>query len=531
MEMNLGSGVVDNAPKVNWSNHQMNIFTFIRNSERSSSVEAVAGSGKTTTIVEGMKHIPQGKRAVFLAFNKAIADELSMKVPPHIQAKTFHSLCRQVIMGGDNLKLWKTKNSIMLEEYLAPFGLPKDYFFNIRKEVDTVLGLLKSQVLDEDLDVSIYKDICMESGINLEEGAEDAVFAIWNMLHDESSRFWGTMDFDDMLRAPLTRDYEFPQYDIVFVDEAQDLNPVQHAILEKIVKKGGRIIAVGDSHQAIYAFRGADGNSMGNMRRQFSMDELPLSTSYRCPLSVVERAQIFNPSIRARQGAPVGYVGFMEEVMLPRMSFDMDKSHMVLCRYNAPLMKTAISLMRTGVPIYLMGRDCVTGIIATAKKIYASKHFLTSYYVEMWRVEECEGLKSGQAKAVTDICDAIQLCIEEGAKDIRGMEKLLYNTFPKEAPPHAHITLCTIHKSKGLEADHVYIVKPGALPVCREVDPLKRTKERVQEENLHYVAITRAKERLYYVGSDAQVSPDFKRNIHQRLRSLKRDEWNKDRDG
>ncbi len=59
----------------NWSKYQKAIFSFIEDESAGNAVvEAVAGSGKSTTIVEGMNRIPKGRSAIFLAFNKAIAD-------------------------------------------------------------------------------------------------------------------------------------------------------------------------------------------------------------------------------------------------------------------------------------------------------------------------------------------------------------------------------------------------------------------------------------------------------------------------
>ena len=75
-----------------WSEKQEAVFEFVANGTGSAIVEAVAGAGKTTTIVEACNRIPSNQSVLFTAYNKAIADELKTRVPAHVEARTFHSL-------------------------------------------------------------------------------------------------------------------------------------------------------------------------------------------------------------------------------------------------------------------------------------------------------------------------------------------------------------------------------------------------------------------------------------------------------
>src|SRR5208283_5161428 len=86
------SYLIKASPKRNWSPLQKNIFKDIAQGLGHTVVIARAGSGKTSTIVEGFKYLPKGKKTLMVAFNKAIADELKERAPSYIDVMTLHSL-------------------------------------------------------------------------------------------------------------------------------------------------------------------------------------------------------------------------------------------------------------------------------------------------------------------------------------------------------------------------------------------------------------------------------------------------------
>jgi superfamily I DNA/RNA helicase len=96
-----------------------------------------------------------------------------------------------------------------------------------------------------------------------------------------------------MLYMPVMLGVSFDHYNYIFVDEAQDTNDIQLDILDRLRAPKSRFVAVGDPHQAIYGFRGANADSMSRIARRFSCDTYPLSVSYRCPKAVVREAQKF----------------------------------------------------------------------------------------------------------------------------------------------------------------------------------------------------------------------------------------------
>ena len=86
------SYLIKPAPKLEWSSYQKALFKDIAQGEGHTIVEAYAGASKTTSIVESFKYIPRGKKAIALAFNKIIQEELRSRSPSYVDVLTFHSL-------------------------------------------------------------------------------------------------------------------------------------------------------------------------------------------------------------------------------------------------------------------------------------------------------------------------------------------------------------------------------------------------------------------------------------------------------
>jgi superfamily I DNA/RNA helicase len=91
--------------KMQWSEHQLAIFDNVESGTGNLEVNAVAGSGKTTTITHSMTRIPAGKKVLFVAFNKHIADALqqkiaNMSVACSVQAMTLNSFGWRAAMSA-----------------------------------------------------------------------------------------------------------------------------------------------------------------------------------------------------------------------------------------------------------------------------------------------------------------------------------------------------------------------------------------------------------------------------------------------
>lgn len=272
-------------------------------------LRACAGSGKTTTIVEAVRLLPGSARAVFLAFNRDIADELKRRLPPHCSSATFHSL---------GFAAWKRHAFPKTVREPDP-----DKCFNIlrkklpdKKEQELyftpalqLVSLAKSCGLDTRLmpDTPESWASLLEHFDLICDGRESRLIEIASKLLAESNTQRLVLDFDDMLYFPLRENVAFPSWDYIFVDEGQDTNAVQAALLAQMMqpaersditgcrrpdfpRPAPRLVVVGDPHQAIYGFRGADASALDNLATQFRLRALPLSVSRRCSHAVAAEA-------------------------------------------------------------------------------------------------------------------------------------------------------------------------------------------------------------------------------------------------
>lgn len=455
-------------------------------------VRAGAGSGKTTTIVKGASLVPEHEDCIFLAFNKSIAETLAKKLPPHVPAKTFHALGFSVLRAtGVNYKVDGGKVRKIAKSFLHD-----TVYEEIGNSITRFVGEAKSSMLDPTQDdvISDITTMIFESEVDTGHYSEHQVARYVLRALELSNRQVvddHVIDFDDMLYLPLYMDLTFPRYDRVFVDEAQDLNYIQHLLVETILD--GQLIAVGDPNQAIYAFRGADSNSFNTMKQKFNCLELPLSVTYRCGTSIVRDANAIVPDLLTPEGAHEG-----EVLHLPAAPpVDVyQPGDLVLCRNNAPLFRLGLEFIKARKPFTIrtnLEASIRRYIKQTADKakdasIESFKEALSSAYEKEYKLAE-EKNRTSRMAYLTDLYNAgLALC--EEAAFISDLYYTLDQLFIQGHGP----VLSTIHKAKGEEADRVFIHQPELIPSRFATS----NSARQQEFNLLYVAITRAKERLTY---------------------------------
>jgi DNA helicase II / ATP-dependent DNA helicase PcrA len=474
------SHIIKISPKRNWSDYQKNIFRDIAKNTDHTVVIARAGSGKTSTIVEGFKYIPKGKKTLMVAFNKSIADELKQRAPSYVDVMTLHSLgfraikqsfgevvleqdkARIIVSGliGDDYDLWELNQSIC-----KAVSLCKGFLFDTPKGVEDLIDKFGIEIFD----------LTQEKFI-------DHVLKTLAICKSQKM----VIDFDDMIWFPFVYRLNVGKFDVVFVDEAQDLNAAQIAMVMSAVKPGGRIIAVGDPAQSIYQFRGADSEAMPNFINKLKAKTLPLSVTYRCPKKVVKLAQEIVPDIEAHADSPDGEVIDLDTGDLLKT---VSPGDFILSRTNAPLIKHCMALLKAGVPANIQGRDVGANLIYFIKKSKAKTVNAFIKYVNDWRDQEIERLLSH--KKDTTICTdkaecLLNLC--EGTLTIKDLKETIEKLF-NDVDDNKKVILSTTHKAKGLERDRVFVL----------VNTYRKSGAGGEEDNLWYVAITRAKKQLYLV--------------------------------
>lgn len=294
------------------------------------------------------------------------------------------------------------------------------------------------------------------------------------------------------------------------VHNCQDLNAAQRELFLRCFRRGTRFIAVGDKKQSIYSFAGADAESFAKLQNLPNTTTLPLPISYRCPKKVVNLANQFVDTMECREGAPDGEI--VHNVSIK----DIHDGDMVLCRTKMPLIKLYMRYLRMGVKSYVRGQDIGLNLLRMVDKteqivlnvsLQKDGVFARLYddlFEERNRLMIKRGMDledatlSNQIMNKYDSIKALEI-LAEGLTSARDLHDRIENVFAESADG---VCLSTIHKAKGLEANNVYIL-------CKTLMPSRLATqdwEKEQEQNLMYVAYTRAKYKLGFV-SETEISP------------------------
>jgi ssDNA-binding Zn-finger/Zn-ribbon topoisomerase 1 len=471
-----------------WSHLQIAIFNKIPKLADSCHlvVEALAGTGKTTTIAQSTKLLPREKKIVVLAFNRHNIPSIKEKVPEWVKVCTYHSLafagCRKV-WGGD-IVVDEDKVDHIIENILNR-DVYKYLFGTIRQIVSLVKANLTGTSPEELLDIAGYY------GIELNGDAE-IVFATVAQVISRCAATTKVIDYDDMCWLPIVHNVQLEKYDYVYVDEAQDTNRNQMAIALASVSPTGHIIAVGDRYQSMYGFRGADANAIPNLINDLGAEVLPLSITYRNPQCVVDLVREKFPNIPLEGTGKAGSITYTTD----QQAIVMYKAgDMVLCRTNAPLVAPVFALIRNGIKATIRGRDIGKGLTSLIKKMKAKD--LTDLIRKLGEYQNKEyskliaADKNSAAQALKDKVETI-IALSDGVYAISELEERISTIFSDKVEG---VVFSTIHRAKGLESERVFILHPELLP-----HPMaKKEWEKEQERNIEYVALTRTLSELIWV--------------------------------
>lgn len=482
------------------SKYQQAIYSFIENGQGNAVVDAVAGSGKSTTIINALASIPEDQTVLFLAFNKSIVEELKIKVSmqQNVEVMTLHSLGAKALMNTYNCKIQGDKYKAHLNEGIRlgaykplmdiDFEEVAEYKSNINKLIDLVrVNLCNS--------TEQFADLAMKHDLNLIDNECDIAAQVVRWGYKQMDY----IDFTDMIYFPVMKNVKMPHYDWVFIDECQDLNAAQRELFLRCVKPGGRFVAVGDPRQAIYGFAGADVQSFNLLKAIPNTTELPLSVCYRCDADIIKLAKNLVPQIEAKENAEKGTINNEASIK------DVEDGDMVLCRVTAPLTKLCMSYIANGVKAYIKGRDIGVNLINMLNRTKRNhiEDALKVFNKELLKIEKrvsealkCSPGEARQSSQFTSYEDKVQalIVLSEGLTTTNQLIKRIESIFSEDNKQG--ICLSTIHKSKGLEANNVFILCPEKMyhKASMRVDWMAE-----QEANLVYVAYTRAKHYLGFI--------------------------------
>lgn len=523
---------------------QQAFYDWITNDKGNCILNAVAGSGKTTTVLNGIS-LMRGK-VWFGVYNKKMADEIKEKIAKRddlraradfhnktdrVESSTFHSLGFGIVRGMtypnkpqvDDKKVRRIIDEIVAEKE-AVAQEPRDDLRELVGTIERMVSMAKNRgFVPRDLvrdglsdidDMSAWQHMVdhFDIGDTLDDDQVMTAIAFARTVLRRSNRDLATIDMDDMVYLPLARRVQLKpwhHFDWVLIDEAQDTNPTRRALANLVRGGRARVVAVGDPHQAIYGFTGADNDSLEQIAAQFKAIELPLTVTYRCPKAIVAHAQQWVSHITAHESAPEGDLVTMPYGDLIDDLRTIDRTaygeNAILCRYNKYLVGLCFKMIREGLPAKIEGRNIGEGLVklATRWKSVKTINGLETKLEEYRSREVSKALAKEQeqkADRVNDEVATILTVVERvranGKDRVTDVVDAIEEIFDDNISGKGMITLCSAHKAKGLEWDRVMLLDRAALMPSKMA---KQPWQIEQEINLIYVAVTRAKKTLVEV--------------------------------
>ena len=378
-----------------------------------------------------MRHL-RDRRVLFCAFNRHVAAELRMRVDT-AEVSTLHA-------AG-----WK-----LVRQHCPRARIDKD------KVAHQLWDRVKDREGGRELFRSRARDIVDEvarrkaAGDCLDRDNDDPLMAsVWSRRHDPA-----LCDFDDMVYVPILKGWR-ADFDIVLVDEAQDLSPSQMQLVQLL---GRRVVAVGDTSQSIYGFRGAHHDAMAVLERTLDARSLGMTTCFRCAASIVSTASTVAPEIRPAENAAEGSV---QRISYKRFTDLVRPDDFVLCRTTRPLLEYALATLASGGKAHVIGMDIVKEVSSASRFVQGGTR--------------TEGATPSVPRNPSSVLSVV-----------------------RNQPDLARRAEQNGGGAKGLETDNVFILRPDLIP-----HPSAETASEIQQErHLWYVAVTRAKRNLYVVDHD-----------------------------
>ena len=496
------------------SPYQEKIFDFIVHGNGNAVISAKAGSGKTLTCVTAIKLIKPKNKVMFLAFNKSIAEELSQKLKdyPNVEVRTSHSLGFAIIRKNvegevelDEFKYRRYVKSNISELTTIDVTLTKNQLYNYIESICALVDFARfnlAQTAEEvkslavKYDVPIFFDEC------------DVVIKVLEWGKTELN----SIDYADMVWLPveLSMNARAFQKDFIFIDECQDQSLMSIELFLKCFKRGTRFIAVGDEDQCINTFCGSSEEAFQYMKDYPKTSQFDLPICYRCPKTVVELAKTLVPDIECREDAPKG------DIIEKCWTSSLRSGDMVLCRSKAPLLKVYTKLLRKGIQCHIKGQDIGTNLKKLIEEVdieelntnLKSDGVFVRLYDNLFEIRnklmESKGLDYQDATLTNYITNSYDMikALTVLAENYTTKTELLSHIDEIFDETREGVILSTIHKAKGLEADNVYILCNSSMPSSLA----KKEWEKKAEQNLIYVAYTRAKKKLGFI-SEEEIKP------------------------
>jgi DNA helicase II / ATP-dependent DNA helicase PcrA len=495
-------------------------------------IVAGPGTGKTRTLTHRIAYVcaeldVYPERCLAITFTRRAAEELRQRLDPllgpvsaDVTVGTFHSL-----------------GLMILRENASAAGLSPD--FRVAEEADRIAALLESGAAATEREARRL----LTAGV-----PEESRSGYAKLLRSRN-----LVDLDELLTLPVSLLSESPplvatyreRFEWIFVDEYQDVDPVQYELLRLLCPPDGNLTAIGDPDQAIYSFRGADVQFFLRFGRDFAdARQVRLTRNYRSAAPILAAAvQAIAPTTlvpgrrldpaRVDPDAPqialypagsvedeavfvaktidelvggVSHRSVDSRVVAPdSMSFS-DIS--VLYRTDAQAAAVVDALSRAGIPVQKRSHDRLLdrpGVAAIARELRFASGLGGSLAARVRLTAQVLAERPSLDVSVppADLWAAVDLMTPSALRcgdDLPQFLAALATGAEVDAwdPRADRVSLLTLHAAKGLEFPVVFLVgcEDGLLPLRRPGTPLTPDEE-AEERRLFFVGLTRAQDRLF----------------------------------
>ena len=471
------------------------------------------GTGKTTKLLKYVKTFlklgtPIDKIGYF-AFTKKAAEEAidrMLEQYPNYRRKdlkyfrTLHSLAFT--------RLGLSKSQVMQDEHYEDIGRKLGIEVTVYSDGQEKTGFVDSNSEYFNLiNAARIKELSVDQEYNTAMYSDDLDKRLLPILQEEVSNYkkaFELVDFTDMIEKFIVSGL-CPKLDVAFIDEAQDLSPIQWKMCEEIIKNSKYVILAGDDDQAIYGWAGADVKKFQDIA---SKKDIILPQSFRVPKSVQHIADKILDRIpddrrikkqwKARQEhGSVNYITSIEDAPLEYGKW------LILARYNDKLDRLKPTLKDRHLYFEYKGR-----------KSFSSTLFRSILNYTRW-ADKHDPLSISEVRGIFDQTgDDIELT-EERLYDLsefgfsnteRWYDRFLINyeesLYVREMLRNkenlhedARIKLSTIHSAKGGEEENVLIILDNTKTIRESVE---KSQDKADEENrVWYVGVTRTRQNLY----------------------------------
>lgn len=490
-------------------------------------INAVAGSGKTTTVIEYARRIPKNKTILYLAFNKSVKMEAQKRFNEcglqNVRIETAHSLAFSHVVASSHYKVkangYQTSELVQLLQIRSIGDALTEFIVanHVARFMSYYCNSEKKSLKELDY-ISVITDNKARDFVKKHYHLIEAKTVLFLSLMNES-KIDVTHDFylkKFQLSHPVFR------YDYILFDEGQDASA---AMLDVFLRQKAVKVIVGDTHQQIYSWRYAV-----NSLEKVDFQNYYLSESFRFGNDIALLAtEVLKWKNHMIDFKPVAIRGMGKQTTV--------KTRAVLARTNIGLLLKAIEILRGPKRI---------------NHIYFEGNFNSYTYAdEGASLYDVLNLHLGKIHLVRDPMIARMCCIEDLEDYIEKTEdkqlsmmvdivkkygdeipailrEIRAKHLPDQLRHKADVIFSTVHRCKGMEYDSVELVddfytedkfKSCTIPEKEEF----RRELMLSEINLLYVAVTRARCELHIPESLIPSGFPVSKNIHVIAKKTKTD--------